>query len=111
MSRFGYLLGRFSGVHRWPVLGVPRGQFRQVALRREERNTEKPGEKRKYGLSVHLIAPLVSVCTESNPKANGDIDAGSRNRRRVRHCASMRGLIGRFHIAAMALRPKCSADP
>jgi hypothetical protein len=25
MSRFSYLVGRFSGVHRWPVLGVPRG--------------------------------------------------------------------------------------
>jgi len=23
---FIYLLGRFSGVHRWPVLGVPRGE-------------------------------------------------------------------------------------
>jgi len=25
MSRFSYLVGRFSGVHVWPVLGVPRG--------------------------------------------------------------------------------------
>jgi hypothetical protein len=25
MSRFSYLIGRFSGVHVWPVLGVPRG--------------------------------------------------------------------------------------
>jgi tetratricopeptide (TPR) repeat protein len=25
MSRFSYLVGRFSGVHAWPVLGVPRG--------------------------------------------------------------------------------------
>ena len=25
MSRFSYLVGRFSGVHGWPVLGVPRG--------------------------------------------------------------------------------------
>src|SRR5271157_847921 len=25
MSRFSYLVGRFSGVHLWPVLGVPRG--------------------------------------------------------------------------------------
>src|SRR5258708_970190 len=26
MSRFSYLIGRFSGVHVWPVLGVPRGR-------------------------------------------------------------------------------------
>ena len=26
MSRFSYLVGRFSGVHLWPVLGVPRGE-------------------------------------------------------------------------------------
>jgi len=25
MSRFSYPVGRFSGVHLWPVLGVPRG--------------------------------------------------------------------------------------
>ena len=25
MSRFSYLVGRFSGVHVWPVLSVPRG--------------------------------------------------------------------------------------
>jgi len=25
MSQFSYLVGRFSGVHLWPVLGVPRG--------------------------------------------------------------------------------------
>ena len=25
MSRFSYRVGRFSGVHVWPVLGVPRG--------------------------------------------------------------------------------------
>jgi hypothetical protein len=25
MSRFSYLVGRFSGGHIWPVLGVPRG--------------------------------------------------------------------------------------
>ena len=29
MSRFSYLVGRFSGVHVWPVLGVPRG-FRET---------------------------------------------------------------------------------
>ena len=28
MSRFSYLIGRFSGVHLWPVLGVPRGNRR-----------------------------------------------------------------------------------
>jgi competence ComEA-like helix-hairpin-helix protein len=25
MSWISYSIGRFSGVHRWPVLGVPRG--------------------------------------------------------------------------------------
>src|SRR5258708_26290037 len=29
MSRFSYLVGRFSGVHLWPVLGVPRGQYQR----------------------------------------------------------------------------------
>ena len=28
MSRVSYFVGRFSGVHRWPVLGVPRGLYR-----------------------------------------------------------------------------------
>ncbi len=27
MSRFSYLVGRFSGVHLWPVLSVPRGNW------------------------------------------------------------------------------------
>src|SRR5579872_364931 len=26
MSRFNYLVGRFSRVHAWPVLGVPQGR-------------------------------------------------------------------------------------
>jgi len=39
MSRFSYLIGRFSGVHVWPVLGVPRGVSRE-ALRRAKGNFE-----------------------------------------------------------------------
>jgi REP element-mobilizing transposase RayT len=30
MSRFSYLVGRFSGVHLWPVLGVPRGEVSKL---------------------------------------------------------------------------------
>ena len=30
MSRFSYLVGRFSGVHVWPVLGVPRGEVKKA---------------------------------------------------------------------------------
>ncbi len=33
MSRFCYLIGRFSGVHVWPVLGVPRGKGKNLARR------------------------------------------------------------------------------
>ena len=32
MSCFSYLVGRFSGVHRWPVLGVPRGDAHPVTV-------------------------------------------------------------------------------
>jgi hypothetical protein len=32
MSRFSYLIGRFSGVHVWPVLGVPRGHFPEFSV-------------------------------------------------------------------------------
>jgi hypothetical protein len=33
MSRFSYLVGRFSGVHAWPVLGVPRGNRKELSHR------------------------------------------------------------------------------
>jgi len=40
MSWISYLIGRFSGVHRWPVLGVPRGEY-------EKKNTERHGAPSK----------------------------------------------------------------
>ena len=36
MSRFSYLVGRFSGVHLWPVLGVPRGNSVRIFTRSVE---------------------------------------------------------------------------
>jgi hypothetical protein len=47
MSRFSYPVGRFSGVHVWPVLGVPRGDQnrpfrRSFAIRFSSRRIQRP---------------------------------------------------------------------
>jgi hypothetical protein len=59
MSRFSYLVGRFSGVHPWPVLGVPRGgRIESISHTRaggtEHWNLEVKPDEPSWGMEISL---------------------------------------------------------
>jgi hypothetical protein len=59
MSWISYPVGRFSGVHGWPVLGVPRGSF--------EKNTLSPRKSRQGNdFTARLADRLYFVLVEAS---------------------------------------------
>jgi len=59
MSRFSYFVGRFSGVHVWPVLGVPRGSSGFA-------NTDLDLQLKKHGIHKLIVVGLIAhTCVEA----------------------------------------------